>query len=131
MSDNGWVKPGAAAVLFRSQRGMGTASMVPVTVERVGKRDVVLSNGTRMNVNRLQIDNGTWESPTRLLQPDDPRLQQARKDNRKHNAQHRVRSAITEWERNPTDAATVALVSALHRWLPHAEHDVGEVGDHG
>lgn len=53
-----WLVPGAeAAIICTEARAL---SYAPVVIERVGKRDVVCSNGARFNINSLSSSTGDW-----------------------------------------------------------------------
>ena len=61
----------------------GGGLILGTTIERVLKRDVVLTNGHRYNRSRLKKDTGgPWDPTTYLLPADDPKVIHARAKNR-------------------------------------------------
>lgn len=81
--------PGDRVVVVRQARSGDMHMMIETTVEKVGKRDIVLANGERFNARRPHKSNGSWDSPTEVLKVDDPRalrlrseLNQAKRRNR-------------------------------------------------
>ena len=87
--------PGESVVVLRETRNaIGTGNITRTTIDRVLNRDVVLSNGQRFNKHRLQINNGTWDTPTQLLHPDHPRVRRAMAANRLQRQRNEVHRAI-------------------------------------
>lgn len=83
MSRPEWLVPGAAVATMR-KRGHSLRTITDITettIERVLKRDVVLANGERFNVERLSRSHGAWENATYLVSIDDPRLVMAKRVN--------------------------------------------------
>lgn len=66
-----WLVPGAEVATYCGSRGGRTLKFA--TVERVGKRDVVLSDGQRFNVNTLtRREGGSWGWTVMLFQASGP-----------------------------------------------------------
>ena len=62
MGEYDWLVPGAKAVILQPFNH-GSMRAESVTIERVMKRDVVLSNGDRFSAHRLQKKvGGSWGS---------------------------------------------------------------------
>lgn len=93
-----WLKVGAEVVAFTPARGMGVGGRItPSTVAKVGKRDVVLANGSRFPVRTLRKTAGTWDSSTELLPADAPVVLRAEAANRKANREATVTRTHDEW----------------------------------
>lgn len=72
--------PGDVVVIVREARHGDVHMMVETTVDKVGKRDIVLANGERFNVSRPRKSNGAWDSPTELLKVDSDRALRLRNE---------------------------------------------------
>lgn len=110
-----WLVPGAEAVVLQpSNRASMRAETV--TVERVMKRDVVLSNGDRYRIDRLEKQvGGTWGTTYYLVPADDPRIAQTRAAIALTNLRYRAEAAYENWRRGNAGADEVAQAfMALH-----------------
>ena len=69
-----WLRPGEPVVEYTPTRlgSSATGTLVDTTIERVMKRDVVLANGSRYRIDRLDKGGGDWTPKTRLLHAHDP-----------------------------------------------------------
>lgn len=76
-----WLREGAnVRVLSRSWNGP-PSKPIAATIKKIGKRDVVLDNGSRFNVNRLEKSVSEWGGHTSILvSADDPAVAKARAD---------------------------------------------------
>lgn len=92
-----WLVPGGRAVLFTPDyRRKGCATIKQVDIERVLKRDVVLSDGTRLNADRRRIVRGDWQPDTELVSVDDPRIATARRANGLRRHMHLARTSLED-----------------------------------
>lgn len=87
---------GDRVVIAREARYGGRHSLVETSVEKVGKRDIVLANGERFNVARPSKSNGTWGTPTILLHADDERAMRLRREVNEATRRHRAASRVEE-----------------------------------
>ena len=80
-----WVQPGQEVVVIHGRHQMPTPVL---TIDRVLKRDVVLSNGDRFRLTNL-VRNGehiqkhgatAWDPSSALFPADHPRVEQARRE---------------------------------------------------
>lgn len=92
------------AVLFTAGRLGGEGRVIPVTVERLTKTRVVLSNGDWLPRDRLSKRGGTWDPPTELLRPDDERVVTAKRLNHQSGLRAQLESAHEQWWRNRRSA---------------------------
>lgn len=118
---------------FRPNRvGVGTADIRAVKIERVGKRDVILNNGSRYNVNTLRHDNGTWNASTQLLAADDPLVTAARRANAITRSFNAAETAWGNLRTSRNNQYTVAncqkLIAAIQEYQQLVAPDNEEMG---
>lgn len=78
-------------VEFTPDRHGSGGRIVPAVVVKIGKRDIVLDNGSRYNVARPTRRAGSaWDPSTRLLRADDREVAIARKRNHAQRLKTRV-----------------------------------------
>lgn len=109
-----WVRPGAEGVYLRDAGRFTTP--VHVTVERVLKRDVVLSNGERVRQPSLSISEGTSWSTRRhhLVAPDDPRALAELKAYEDRVRARNLRRALDNTDhKDPSEAEVVDVLTAF------------------
>lgn len=103
-----WPTPGAEAVILQPY-DRGALKAEPVTVERVLKRDVVLSNGDRFSTRDLERRiGGAWGNSEYLVPPDDPRVAATRHAIRLRNRKAKAHTAYEDWRRGKATARDVA-----------------------
>lgn len=113
MSEREWLVPGGAAVVLQPWERTPLRAE-SVTIERVMKRDVVLSNGDRFPVAHLQKTiGGSWGTSVYLVPPTDPRVAETRRAIQLSNLKHRAMNAYDEWRRNKVAADEVAAAFGL------------------
>lgn len=94
--DPEWLTVGADVVLVTGKNGKsdGTGTLVRTTVKSLTKRDVVPDNGGRINRERLQRTNGTWDPTTFLYPADAPEVAWMSLANRKATVRNRIRLSL-------------------------------------
>lgn len=118
MSD--WLQVGARVAAYTT-RGFGTPSVRFSTVAKIGKRDIVLANGDRFNVNtRSRRPASAWDPSVQLLQADDPRVAAALARERLVRASHDVIDLMTKWRTTHEDAHRVAALKILSEFPSEA-----------
>lgn len=111
-----WLVPGAeVAVVCNDPRLMSFSNR---TIEKVGKRDVVLSDGSRFNVRTLSRSNSEWSPVHYLVERNDPKVVEIRKAVRQRMLESDAWTAFDHWNRDRT-AANAAEVIA--RFTPLTE----------
>ena len=107
-----WLVPGAEAVILQPLDRMSLRAE-SVTVERVLKRDVVLSNGDRFRVDTLSKRvGGTWGSTVHLVPPTDPRVAKTRHTLLGTHLRSSAIGAFEDWRRGKATAAEVVKAFA-------------------
>lgn len=103
-----WLVAGNQAVILQPwERGALRAETV--TIERVLKRDVVLSNGVRFNADRLQASSHSgWGPTTYLVSLDDPQVPKVRRAIRESNARGSALGLADDYRRGSVTARQVA-----------------------
>lgn len=130
MSENDWLVAGGEAVILQPW-GRGALRAESVTIERVMKRDVVLSNGDRFPVAHLQRQRGGSYGVTEyLVSPKDPKVAQTRMAIRDGNLRFRATASFESWRRGKATAAEVAeafnkLASTQRESRPGSESEAG------
>lgn len=115
-----WPKPGDEAVILQPW-DRGSLRAESVVVERVMKRDVVLSNGDRFNVSHLTRQvGGTWGMTLYLVRPDDSRVAVTRERIAANRRRSRAINAFEDWRINKASASEVA---AAFNAIAEAEAD--------
>lgn len=108
MTTNDWLRPGAQAVILQPY-DRAALRVETVTIDRVLKRDVVLSNGERFNAQNLDKRiGGTWGTTLYLVSPDDPRVSETRIQIRRRNLRYRATAKFDDWRVDKASAAEVA-----------------------
>ena len=108
MSEPEWLTVNARVAVI-SERDY--KSIVMCSVERIGKRDVVLSNGDRFAKTRLiKYSGGTWSTgSTELVAADDPRVKRLRTQIEQSNAKSSAIGIYEGWRRGEQSASDVAV----------------------
>lgn len=97
-----WLVPGTeVAELQRGANTTRSSRVLLTTIDRVLKRDVVLTNGNRYNADRLQRSIGTWSPTYYLLPADDPDVTKALAEQARSSTVSKVEGLLTEWRRTP------------------------------
>lgn len=113
-----WLTVGAEVVELTQHHHGGTGNIKRSTVQKIGKRDVVLANGSRFNVERLRkSQNSSWDPSTELLSPDDPRVQRVSDANRRSHLFGRADDAWTEFRRARTAETGRAVIGAIQAFV--------------
>lgn len=127
MFDRSWVEPGAKAAIVRDSRGMRHASVRFVTIDRVLKRDVVVTDDKHYE-SRFRLHDLTeygqrdaWSSPARLVPADAPEVKDIIADRRMQSLKYKVEKHVQNWIRKGDDEEARAALSLL-------EHHLGETG---
>jgi hypothetical protein len=117
-----WLTPGAAVASVTDRRG--SMRVARSTVERIGKRDVVLANGERFNARtQRRNEGGGWGWTVELLPADDPRVAATEAAIRESRARSHAITAVDEWriaagagrDPRPVIKAMAALLPAEQR----------------
>lgn len=96
-----WVQPGQEVVVIHGRHQMPSPVL---TIDRVGKRDVVLSNGDRFSLTRM-APNGehitkrsasAWDPSEALFPADHSRVEQARQEQSEREGTDRIRTLAYE-----------------------------------
>lgn len=118
-----WMVPGAEVAII-SSRGFaaGTANLEFTTIERVLKRDVVLSNKERFNANSPWRSRGAWDGRVELLPADHPRVIAAQVANDRDQRAHGVENAldiavkaVREWRHSGNDEQRLRALDAVKK----------------
>jgi hypothetical protein len=117
-----WLAPGAEAVILQPYPS-STLKAQSVMVDRVLKRDVVLSNGDRFRLDRLRKQvGGTWGATYYLVPPSDPRVAETREAIRVKKRRAMAIQVYEDWRRGSTGADVVAQAFAeLHAAITASE----------
>lgn len=111
-----WLHVGARVAchtigLLRAQR------VTFATVTKIGKRDVVLDNGSRFNVNHLSRSTGAY-SPTTYLKPtDDPAVLRDLRVDRRERTAYAVERAMRDWRESGDGMHAERAIASLRRAL--------------
>lgn len=124
-TDPEWLTPGAVVCeVTIGNRGGG--SITTARVDRVLKRDVVLSNGHRYNRERLSKSTGwAWYPTTDLLPPDDPIVARVQAENLDRRRRDSIR---TEADLILTALQTDDWTAASEAWA-RLGHAIVELAD--
>lgn len=108
-----WLSVGARAALLTSDR------VTFVTVEKIGKRDVVLSNGERVNVHTLaKRSSHAYGRSTYLLPPDDTAVVRAYSRQVVGNVRYETGTLLAEYERTLDPALLDRVRAQIDRLAP-------------
>lgn len=121
-----WIAPDAKVVVIHGRHQMPSPVL---TIDRVLKRDIVLSNGDRFSLTRLapngehvrgQPTGDVWAPPSALFPADHPRVGRARREQDEREGLERIRSltytihdAVRAGRWDEAHAAAVPLVELL------------------
>jgi hypothetical protein len=110
-----WLVPGAKAVILQPYPH-STLKAQSVTVDRVLKRYVVLSNGDRFRLDGLRKQvGGTWGTTYYLVPPSDPCVTKTREAIRVEKRRAMAIQVYEDWRRGSIGADVVAQAFAeLH-----------------
>lgn len=87
---------GMTVAEFSHGRRHGDAALT--TIEKIGKRDIVLANGNRYNVNRMSRSvGGTWGTTWYLRPADDAQVVAALEVQRKRRIAVKVTQLLDRW----------------------------------
>lgn len=119
MSAPEWLVAGARAAIYNGGRGkIDQVKVTLVTVEKIGKRDVVLSNRDRYHLPRLSKDvGGAWGTTNYLVPADDARVVQALAYGARLRARRAAEAALKEWSDTGDDAHARAAISVIEAAL--------------
>lgn len=104
-----WVKVGAAVAVISSQRHTQHDRATTTTITKIGKRDIVLADGKRFNVNdywedasggHYQKRGGTWGPSTYLYSVDHPKVTQVLARQRRENVTDAVGLVLKSWRQS-------------------------------
>ena len=115
-----WLVVGADVVEFTPSRSgvVGAGRTVRSKVARIGKRDVVLANGSRYPVATLRSrTRDAWSPTTALLSPSDPVVERALAANAATRRRGEVSAACEQWQRSRTAEAAEQLRDAAAAFL--------------
>lgn len=93
------------------------ASVKASTITKIGKRDVVLADGQRFNVNSLSRSAGTWGRTTYLTAANDPRFVRAQAEQYRRNVSRRLGQYAQELRGAKDDEAAEKALDLLTRYL--------------
>lgn len=109
-----WLVVGTKVATLRDDWKRNNIAPVFTTIDRVGKRDVVLTNGERFNISRLQRqDGGTWGHVVALLPPDAPAVVGAQAAHEHNEKVWRAKTACEDFRFNRRDLTAVDVILAL------------------
>lgn len=115
-----WLYPGATVAL-RFLPSPGQREKVEFTgVEKIGKRDVVLSNGQRINVSRLSKSRGDVLPPIYLCAPDDPSVVISHRKQSVANVAVDIINVMLEARAEDDEGKVEELLLVAHRYLAQA-----------
>lgn len=106
-----WLTVGAKVAEYG--HGSLDASVAFTYVKSIGKRDVVLTNGSRYNVARLWRSTGTWSPTVYLLPPDDPKVVKAVGAAKRREVERSVVKLLAEWREKGDDGKRAAAIAIL------------------
>ena len=119
MTDRPWLQPGAPVVIMNTNgwhsRICGTA-----TIEKVGKRDVVLTSGRRFRVQDLHEQGRNRYHADQIADPADPRVREIRAEAKRQATENAARTAAEVWQRDRTEENALAAMPAIPETLPRA-----------
>jgi hypothetical protein len=117
-----WLTPGAEVASISPHRNVRVAR---TTVDRIGKRDVVLTNGERFPVKGLRrSEGGTWGWTVELVPASDPRVAALESEIRTSRLRGRALTALEEWRVGAGEKTDPRVpIAALAALLPDAERD--------
>ena len=105
-----WLVVGAeVAELDTTWRGYAPAPVL-TTIAKIGKRDVVLANGNRFNVNRLRRNiGGAWGRSIKLLPASDPEVTEAMRAALQRRMKDRALGSVDAYRKGECSALDVVL----------------------
>lgn len=107
-ADASWLAPGVEAVILQPWERAALRA-TSVTVDRVLKRDVVLSNGDRFRIDRMDKRvGGTWGHYVYLVPPSDPRVAETRRRIRHQRLRSAAINTFEDWRRGNRLSGDVA-----------------------
>ena len=107
---------GDQVVLF-TPKDRHSGRIEPVKIIRVGKRDITLSNGDRVNKKTSECDRGVFIPLSILRRPDDPEIVAARRGNRMSKLRAKAKAQSTVFDNAPTDENAEAAIAAFQEWI--------------
>jgi hypothetical protein len=105
--------PGETVFIVSYGSGLERISL-PVKVDRVLQRTIVLANGQRFNANTLHAVGDGPYSGSRLVKADDPAVQRLQREEFVRTAQAKVHLAAAAFDREPTLANIDRLRTAAN-----------------
>lgn len=116
--DPEWLSVGAKVAIYTPGRFSDTTGhLVPTTVARITKRDVVLSSGDRFPRRNLRKPGPSdWAPGSELLSADDPIVAQTSRANRIQRSERAVVAAADEFRKAPSGQAADSIVAAVEAW---------------
>ena len=113
-----WIYPGAEVAEFAHGRTAHDGRVTLTTVVKVGKRDIVLANGSRYNVNYLYRSTGTWSATWYLRRRNDHDVVRALNGARRRLAVSKAGKALKGWEETGSVSDLRDAIAALSAHLP-------------
>lgn len=108
-----WLQPGADVVLINTA-GWNSRIAGQGTIDRVGKRDVVLTSGRRFRLSDLHEQGRSVYHADQIAAADDPRVVEIRAEDRRRAADVAARKAIDTWHYDRTNRVHLrAAIDAL------------------
>lgn len=119
-----WLYVGAPVATYgHGNGGFGMGSWSTTTVSKIGKRDIVLANGARFNVNSFSNRvGGTWGSTSYLAPRTDETFLEVRRERTIRKDALKVEDLMRDWLKGRGDLEPVrAAVEILSRYLSAEE----------
>ena len=109
-----WLHVGAEVATMRSDHRSHGHAPTFAKVAKIGKRDVVLDDGQRFNVSRLdRREGGDWGWTVRLLPADAPVVTEAVERYRHQQKVSRAKAAAEDWRFGKNGVQPVDVILAL------------------
>jgi hypothetical protein len=114
-----WMVPGAEVAILTTRNR--AASVKFTTIDRVLKRDLVLTNGDRFNADRpSKRSGGTWDGRwSEVIPADDPRVVDVLEHKAFEQQRRELRELMAGWSMSLKDAGDQGELTAL--WLEMRE----------
>jgi hypothetical protein len=120
-----WMVPGTKVAILKTS--FRSASVECTTIDRVLKRDLVLTNGDRFNADHPSKRSGeTWDGRrSEVLPADDPRVVEALEHEAFEQQRRELRRLLDGWEAAARAAADQGELTALWLEMRQALEDFG------
>jgi hypothetical protein len=122
-----WVKVGAVVAVISLQRHTLNDQATKTTITKIGKRDIVLADGRRFNVNDFWGDDagghylkrgGTRDPGTYLYSIDHPKVQDLLAKQRRYHVTDAANLVLKSWRDTGDDQDLVSVIELLTAELP-------------